>query len=108
MISADEALRQASMTAHDYALCAHINLCKILDLEQRDPKLREKLAPFAVVWAAMIAAAAKDFDTAMREGVVAGLGQPPLSPMWHRTKQMEAEHEHEQSRARGAATHAAW
>jgi len=83
MISADEALRQASMTAHDYALCAQINLCKILELEQRDPKLRDKLAPFAVVWAAMIAAAAKDFDTAMREGVVApAFGPAPAEVGW--------------------------
>src|SRR5262249_40016336 len=73
-ISGTEALRQAHMTAHDYASCAVTNLCQILNIEIGSPKWREQLAPFACVLAAMVTAAAADFDTSSRVGVVEGVG----------------------------------
>ncbi len=41
-----------------------------VSIDRRDPKWRDQLAPFAPVLAAMITAAATDFDTAMKCGVV--------------------------------------
>jgi hypothetical protein len=54
------------MTAHDYMNQAYYNLMEQLDIELNDKDKLKKLAPFASVWAAMIAAAAADFETAAR------------------------------------------
>jgi hypothetical protein len=59
---------QAADTAALYADKAVVNLCGALDIDPRDPNKREKLAPFAPVLAAMIAASAADYDTTMRGG----------------------------------------
>lgn len=70
MLSADNALRQANMTAAEYADHAIENLCKALGIDMTAADWRQQLAPFASVLAAMITAAAADYDTAMRGGVI--------------------------------------
>ncbi len=71
---AGNALRQASMTSHDYAMKALDDLVDMLGIDKKKATWRAQLAPFAPVWAAMIAAAAQDFDTAVRGGIVEGAG----------------------------------
>jgi len=61
------------MTAHDYASHCLDDLMGLLDIERREVGWQEKVVPFAGVWAAMITASTKDFDTAMRCGVVDGV-----------------------------------
>jgi hypothetical protein len=68
----DNALRQAHMTAHDYASNTVRDLCGILDIDQSEVGWQDQLAPFASVLASMVTAAAMDFDTAMRCGAVDG------------------------------------
>lgn len=68
----DNALRQASMTAAEYADNALDALTKALNIDTREKEWRKHLAPFASVWAAMVTAAATDFDTAVRCGAVEG------------------------------------
>lgn len=67
----ENAMRQAAMTAAEYADRTLDDLLKALDI-QRDGKgeWREKVAPFAAVWAAMITASASDFDVAERHGAI--------------------------------------
>jgi hypothetical protein len=74
MLSADSALRQAHMTAHDYAAHAIGNLCELLSIDRRQPDWRKALEPWAPVPAAMIAAAASDFRTSTENGVIEGVG----------------------------------
>jgi hypothetical protein len=66
----DNALRQASMTVHDYTMRAVTDLCDLLGIERHEKDWHLELAPFAPVLAAMITAAATDYDTAIRAGVV--------------------------------------
>jgi len=70
----DNALRQANMTARDYAALARYDLLKMLHVDDDATleEVREILKDFAPVWAAMIAAASADFATACRSGVVDG------------------------------------
>lgn len=71
-MTADELMKQASMTSHDYALKAMHDLSGLLGLDMKrlsNSELLEKLAPFAPVWAAMISAAAQDFDTSISNGL---------------------------------------
>jgi hypothetical protein len=75
MMSAETAVRQAHMTASDYATFAVINLCEALDIDRRANGWRNQLAPFAPVLAAIIAASAKDYDTAMKRGAIEGFGR---------------------------------
>ncbi len=65
-----DAMKQAWMTASDYALHTLDGLCRALDVDQKQNGWQEKLAPFAPVWAAMIKAAAVDFQTAVTNGAV--------------------------------------
>jgi hypothetical protein len=65
-MSPETALRQAHMTARDYAIHAVSDLCVILGIDRREAGWTEKLAPFAPVLAAMVKAAAMDFDTAAK------------------------------------------
>jgi hypothetical protein len=71
-ISADNALRQASMTAHDYTMRAVTDLCDLLGIDRQAIDWHTELIPFAPVLAAMITAAAAGYDTAVRAGVVDG------------------------------------
>jgi hypothetical protein len=59
-------------------------LVERLDIDVKSPDFREKLAPFAGVWAAMIQAAAKDFHTAAISGGVDGLGVQPIAAALNR------------------------
>jgi hypothetical protein len=70
-MSVETAMRQAHKTAEVYARNAVDDLCEILDIDHKKSNWREQLAPFAPVLAAMINAAATDFDTAMRGGRIA-------------------------------------
>jgi hypothetical protein len=79
MMSAETAVRQAHMTASDYATFAVRNLCDVLGIDRRANGWRTQLAPFAPVLAAMITAAAKDYDTAMKGGVIEGCGRTDWS-----------------------------
>jgi hypothetical protein len=67
MITPGELMDQASMTSNVYMRKATIELCHELDIDRRKPDWRAQLAPFAPVLAAMIAAAAADFDTGIRQ-----------------------------------------
>jgi hypothetical protein len=63
-ISPTEAQEQAHMTAAVYARQAIKVLCGILDVDPNYPQaVREELAPFAPLLAAMVTAAADDFRT---------------------------------------------
>jgi hypothetical protein len=67
-----DAMRQATDTSNEYT---RNTLTTLLDLLAIDPKAsaaakRDQLAPFACVWAAMIEAAARDYDSAVKSGVV--------------------------------------
>jgi hypothetical protein len=75
-LSAENAMRQAHLTARDYAMWSVTDLCEILDIDQREPGWRTALAPFAPVLAGMITAAAMDYDTAAKGGVVNGAARP--------------------------------
>jgi hypothetical protein len=66
MVSAQELMQQAPMTAAVYMRAAVAELCHTLDISRGKPGWRDQLAPFAGVLAAMVAAAAADFDTAIR------------------------------------------
>jgi hypothetical protein len=66
MISAAELMDQASMTSATYMRRAVTELCHTLDIDRDSPDWCNRLAPFAGVLAAMVAAAAADFDTGMR------------------------------------------
>lgn len=68
----DEAMRQAAMTAGDYAIDCTDKLCKILGINKSPDGWQQQLAPFAPVLAAMITAAAQDFETSQRHGWVEG------------------------------------
>jgi len=63
LLTAQEAMEQASMTSHDYAMKALYDLCDLLGVKRGSKDWQDRLAPFAPVWAAMITAAATDFDT---------------------------------------------
>ena len=70
MFTAEQAMKQASKTSHQYAVEALDSLCRLLDLDQhKDKEWRTKIAPFAPVWAAMIAASTSDFASAMEHCV---------------------------------------
>jgi hypothetical protein len=69
-MDAREGMDQGHVTAGVWAAATGKVLCKLLDIERGSPKWRERLAPFAGVWAAMIAAAATDYATAVAAGVV--------------------------------------
>lgn len=70
----DEAMKQASKTATEYARDSLEQLCQMLGIDRREKEWQTKLTPFAGVWAAMIAAASADFHTAVSGGVVEGSG----------------------------------
>ena len=70
MMTGDTAMRQAWMTAGDYASNTQDGLLAMLDIDRKTKGWQEKLAPFAPVWAAMIAAAASDFHTTSATGKV--------------------------------------
>jgi hypothetical protein len=73
-MDADNAVRQAWKTTSEYARCSRDELLLMLNMDMQTPDWQAKLGPFACVWAAMIKAAAKDYDTAARTGVVDGSG----------------------------------
>ncbi len=58
------------MTSGEYAMKAMDALCDLLAVDRKTKGWQAKLAPFALVWAAMIAAAADDFTTAVSSGAV--------------------------------------
>lgn len=70
MMDPEMAMRQAWMTANDYALHTLDSLLDRLSIDQTQPGWQAQLALFAQVWAAMIAAAAQDFETAMSGGII--------------------------------------
>lgn len=70
MIDATNAVHQATLTVDDYAKFTLKTLCGLLDIDPDEKDFRKELAPFAGVWAAMITAAAQDFDTAVKSGHV--------------------------------------
>ena len=69
-----DAMRQAPMTASEYARDSLEQLCRMLDIDRKKKGWQQKLAPFAPVWAAMVKAAAADFETAVSGGAVEGVG----------------------------------
>lgn len=71
-MEAETAARQAWKTASEYARCSRDELLLMLNMDMQTPDWQAKLAPFACVWAAMIEAAAKDYDTAAKTGAVDG------------------------------------
>ena len=66
----ETAMRQAWKTAAEYADNTLEQLCLALNIDRRkDPAdWRVELAPFACVWAAMIASATEDFRIAVENG----------------------------------------
>ena len=69
-----DAMKQAPMTASEYARDSLEQLCLMLGIDRREKDWQAKLAPFAPVWAAMVRAAASDFETAVSSGAVDGFG----------------------------------
>jgi hypothetical protein len=69
MLTATDAMRQASMTMHDYAQKAVDDLCGILNIDMTKPKWREELAPFSPVLAAMVTGCVRDFELGLNDGV---------------------------------------
>ena len=79
-MTAQHAVEQASTTAREYARKAVSDLKDILGIDSKsDSTVQAQLAPFAPVLAAMIAAAAQDFHTAVMSGAVDGLPVRPPS-----------------------------
>jgi hypothetical protein len=66
MTTPDNALHQAHAAAATYMEHGLRDLCAALDIDRGLKGWQEKLAPFAPVLAAMVTAAATDFETAMR------------------------------------------
>jgi hypothetical protein len=87
-ISADSAIRQASMTVHDYTMRAVTDLCDLLGIDRQAIDWHTELIPFASVLAAMITAAAADYDTAVRAGVVEDIGGARVDAEFAEWKQM--------------------
>lgn len=73
-MTGDEGVKQAYMTANNYAEASLKHLAEMLDIDLGKPGFQEKLAPFAFVWGSMITAASRDFHTATIAGVVDGTG----------------------------------
>jgi hypothetical protein len=71
-MSGETAMRQAHLTACEYAAYTLKGLCQELGINIGAHGWRDRLAPFAPVWAAMIRAAAQDYDTAARSGFIDG------------------------------------
>lgn len=74
MMTPTTAMRQASMTAEEYARDTLNTLAGMLQIDRKAPDWREQLAPFANVWAAMIAASSSDYEVAANNGAITGVG----------------------------------
>lgn len=63
----DDAVERAAGYAAHHSETSLQHLLRCLDIERTDPAWRARLAPFAPVWAAMIAAAAAGHATLARD-----------------------------------------
>ena len=71
-INATEACIAAAKEPGGYVHQARDDLCRVLEIDRNKPGWQKKLEPFACVLAAMVTASTRDYDTAIRAGIVRG------------------------------------
>ena len=70
--SATDAVIQAAKEPGGYVHQARDDLCRVLEIDRNKAGWQKKLEPFACVLAAMVTASTRDYDTAIRAGIVRG------------------------------------